>query len=396
MRRFAIFILASMSLLLSAADIPLIFVHGHKSSARPMGPTPGHADHDYGLETWYPLKNDGSLEYSTAMTKIVKQRYSGYRYGLKSDGKPAIDCDKNTVLQSMPDSKRIYNFSYYHPSGQRGVISYSDESVLVYIKWLDDKAGRYRPTVIAPFNPNYPPADYDSTTYYPKYIPHLIMDVDPDHGLVWFAADNVLEYVKSWKKGKFAERLAEFIDKVLSATGASKVDIVAHSMGGLVSRAAIKNYGCSSKVRKLIMVGTPNHPYNCWWEELYQVFSGDQSWQKRGENLEMGVAWGSGENAHFVNLENAYEDQWGNLLGYDNHIENMATIAGNKGKSYFGDAPNDGVTAVNQVRVNSAQFNPVIYASHSYEDISEQALPTCTYTTEFIKKWMIDDEIPAR
>jgi len=350
---------------LANENYPIIFVNGHSSGA----------DAQAGIKHWYP-----SSSYKTAMTKIISQNYQGYQYGLKANDSLAYNCNMNTSLNPMPDSKRIYNFSYYHPSGERGVISCSNDSILVYIKWVYDKIGRHRPIVIAPFNPNYPPSDYDSTTYYPKYVPHMLTDIVPGHGIVWFADGLVAEYINSWRRGKFAKRLTEFIDKVLAATGAEKVDIVSHSMGGLVSRVAIKNYGCSSKVRKLLMVGTPNHPYDRWWEELYQVYGSDKGWQKNGENLEMGLAFSSGDNAYFINLENAYEDQWGNFLGYDNYIESMATIAGNKGKSYFGNVDNDGVVAVNQVHLNSAQFNSVIYASHSYEGIPEEALTTCSYT----------------
>lgn len=56
----------------------------------------------------------------------------------------------------------------------------------------------------------------------------------------------------------YAQRLSKVIDTVLKNTGANKVDIVAHSMGGLVSRAYIEKMGGSSKIRKLIMAGTPN------------------------------------------------------------------------------------------------------------------------------------------
>jgi len=58
---------------------------------------------------------------------------------------------------------------------------------------------------------------------------------------------------------EYAERLGNVVDVVLHHTGKKKVNIVAHSMGGLVARAYIKNQGGSGKVDKLIMVGTPNH-----------------------------------------------------------------------------------------------------------------------------------------
>lgn len=55
-------------------------------------------------------------------------------------------------------------------------------------------------------------------------------------------------------------QLADAIDNVLAKTDADQVDIIAHSMGGLVTRDYIKRYAFTNvdKVRKLIMLGTPN------------------------------------------------------------------------------------------------------------------------------------------
>jgi triacylglycerol lipase len=55
-----------------------------------------------------------------------------------------------------------------------------------------------------------------------------------------------------------AQALAAFVDNVLTQTGASKVDLVAHSQGGLASRVFIKYLGGTPKVDSLIMLGTPN------------------------------------------------------------------------------------------------------------------------------------------
>ena len=56
-----------------------------------------------------------------------------------------------------------------------------------------------------------------------------------------------------------AALLASTVAAVRARTGAAKVDLVAHSMGGLVSRDYIKNLGGSPRVDSLIMMGTPNY-----------------------------------------------------------------------------------------------------------------------------------------
>jgi pimeloyl-ACP methyl ester carboxylesterase len=55
-----------------------------------------------------------------------------------------------------------------------------------------------------------------------------------------------------------SDKLAETIDEVRSFTGADKVDIVAHSLGGLVAKEYIKDREANSHVDTLIMLGTPH------------------------------------------------------------------------------------------------------------------------------------------
>jgi triacylglycerol lipase len=56
-----------------------------------------------------------------------------------------------------------------------------------------------------------------------------------------------------------AQQLAAEVDRLLAATGATKVDIVSHSMGGLSSRHYLKNLGGTSKVDAWVSLGGPNH-----------------------------------------------------------------------------------------------------------------------------------------
>jgi len=56
----------------------------------------------------------------------------------------------------------------------------------------------------------------------------------------------------------FAAQVAGRIAEIESATGASQVVLIGHSMGGLVARAYLRQYG-GARVRRLITIGTPHH-----------------------------------------------------------------------------------------------------------------------------------------
>jgi triacylglycerol esterase/lipase EstA (alpha/beta hydrolase family) len=56
-----------------------------------------------------------------------------------------------------------------------------------------------------------------------------------------------------------AAQLATFVDRVRAATGASKVDIVGHSQGGMMPRYYLKNLGGGAKVDKLVGLAPSNH-----------------------------------------------------------------------------------------------------------------------------------------
>jgi triacylglycerol lipase len=55
----------------------------------------------------------------------------------------------------------------------------------------------------------------------------------------------------------FAEQAAAKIDAILEDTGANKVIVVAHSMGGLVMRAYLRRFG-GGKVARLVTIATPH------------------------------------------------------------------------------------------------------------------------------------------
>ncbi|UFS98119.1 esterase/lipase family protein [Nocardia huaxiensis] len=56
-----------------------------------------------------------------------------------------------------------------------------------------------------------------------------------------------------------AVQLADFVDQVRTATGVTKVDVIAHSQGGPVARQYLKFNGGAEKVDQLVTFGATNH-----------------------------------------------------------------------------------------------------------------------------------------
>ncbi|MDK9497141.1 lipase [Streptomyces katrae] len=66
-------------------------------------------------------------------------------------------------------------------------------------------------------------------------------------------------YPTSQSNATTAAQLATEIDRVLAESGASRVDLVTHSMGSLSSRHYLKNLGGDAKVDAWVSLAGPNH-----------------------------------------------------------------------------------------------------------------------------------------
>ncbi len=81
----------------------------------------------------------------------------------------------------------------------------------------------------------------------------------------WLKRDGFRHQLAVDLKGKFArietyaEQLSREIDDLIKKCQVDRVDIVAHSMGGLVSRYYVQKLGGSGRVRKLVTLGTPHN-----------------------------------------------------------------------------------------------------------------------------------------
>ena len=66
------------------------------------------------------------------------------------------------------------------------------------------------------------------------------------------------EYWTLGKTGSAARKLAEVIDDVRARTGAAQVDLIGHSMGGVVGRYYVSLMGGDGTVANLITLGSPH------------------------------------------------------------------------------------------------------------------------------------------
>jgi triacylglycerol lipase len=76
-------------------------------------------------------------------------------------------------------------------------------------------------------------------------------------------------FSSSKSNASIAQDVKARVDQIRTATGAAKVDIVTHSMGGLSSRYYLKNLGGQANVDDWVSLGGPNHgttwAYGCFF-----------------------------------------------------------------------------------------------------------------------------------
>ncbi len=74
-----------------------------------------------------------------------------------------------------------------------------------------------------------------------------------------YAGSGLLGIYATGEIAASAKQLASFVNRVLAATGAGKVDIVGHSQGGMMPRYYLRFLGGASKVHTLVGLASSNH-----------------------------------------------------------------------------------------------------------------------------------------
>ena len=86
----------------------------------------------------------------------------------------------------------------------------------------------------------------------------------------WTSAElNTWSYNTAQSNATTAQQLASKVNSVLAATGAARLDLISHSMGGLSTRYYVKNLGGGPKVDEFVSLAGPNHGTGtanlCFW-----------------------------------------------------------------------------------------------------------------------------------
>ncbi|MGD9679326.1 MAG: hypothetical protein AB7V16_13375 [Vulcanibacillus sp.] len=144
MKKYILFLIILLLIIFiySAEELPnILFIHGINGKPSPdLKRYDDNKNRLGSLFSWHPLKWNSSLQKyievdSTALLKIIG--YKGYQKGHPFDC--TIDSNPRDVTGNV-----VYNFSYYNPDGDTGVIGSGElsENVPMYIpaseKYQDD------------------------------------------------------------------------------------------------------------------------------------------------------------------------------------------------------------------------------------------------------------------
>lgn len=300
-------------------SVPVILLHGHRSDAIDT----------LAAKVWLPYEGE-HLEHPTVFTDILDEKYNGYVCGKDTAGN-SISFNSKSILPTQKGENLIFNFSYYTGT----------------------------PSVIG------------------------------DGKLLPVCEEYRKNYIKNLENNSYSKELADFVGKVLVAVYGdnwtmnehAKVNFVAHCMGGVVLRYAIKflnipgtEVSFKDVIGKVCYIASPNNGFH---NQLFGVeaLDGDLNWQRFGEDLEMNIPTSKlkiGRAIEFCSASNKREKFCG-LIGDDDLGVESINIYGTRNhfhvKFFFGLSlslgPDDGDIYFEDTYIEGAT-NIGVPASHSY------------------------------
>lgn len=161
--------------------------------------------------------------------------------------KPCCDYEDCRENQQNP-LLVIHGYSFYSFNSAL----HSTNAFVDFSKHLLKENLYYPAGIIGPyFYEEYVPGDLSRT-----HVPPLFFGTY--YNVVRFGEITPGEFnVKSQSISDYADEIDDLINIILNATNKSKIDIVAHSMGGLVLREYLTKYS-GDNIGKIILIGTPN------------------------------------------------------------------------------------------------------------------------------------------
>jgi|GEM_PF-2382282 len=285
-------------------------------------------------------------------------------------------------------------------------------------KLIDSNYNGYGAAVLSLYAGDPVPPTYDQT--YPKrqiynagyYTKGFVPNSNDIQGVIgshdkYFPSDeeDCANYTNCWGSGEYSNNVGRIIPGILEATYSDKVHVVAHSMGGIVLRAAIKYYPhLQNEINRVLMLATPNQGlhYTDWQEWI--AYTKCPHWMIGGELAELKLRdvefvegkanCGSGNPGVFwIDLLN--QDEWPGTVKY-------ATIGGLLNNRIGGAGPSDGLIDAGWVHWSPASFNATHYSSHgsmkgdgffSAGRSGEASMMANEFVTEYIKTWLIDGDV---
>ena len=264
------------------------------------------------------------------------------------------DCKEKYIIQ-LVDANKDFPVIFVHGHSPSEVEGYSPTKLEEFQARLENEGYKSKGLIL--------PSDYPSilskgiwsgekisviTTYYSNRYDKLGDIVGPD--------DN--QQIKV-----YAQRLRDVVEVTKHNTGKNKVIIIAHSMGGLVSRAYIKYYGGLNSVDKLVTIGTPNHGTHGLVSFGCGTFLAGREPTPECQDMQAGSTF-------LTNLNNGDETpgdiDYLTIIG-KNELENSCPD-----KGYW-----DNVICALSVKLNGAE-------NYYYEDFSEEYSLTNSLHTSFV------------